>query len=184
MSFLINPFTFAVAGGDFESIATVTVGSGGASSVTFSDIPSTYQHLQVRAITRFDTPDTGTYNMRFNGTGEASTDYRSHRLTGTGASVAAAAWAQGKHIYLGTFGAGASSIFGATIIDVLDYASTSKYKTVRCFSGCDVNGSGGLVQLQSGLYMSTSAVTSILLNEPSVSWQQHSTFALFGVKAP
>ena len=38
--------------GDFESIATVTVGSGGASSIEFTSIPGTYQHLQVRGLLR------------------------------------------------------------------------------------------------------------------------------------
>ena len=47
--FFINPFIFA-AGGDFESIATVTVGGGGAASIEFTSIPGTYQHLQIRGI--------------------------------------------------------------------------------------------------------------------------------------
>ncbi len=38
--FFINPFIYA-GGGDFESIATVTVGSGGAASIEFASIPST-----------------------------------------------------------------------------------------------------------------------------------------------
>ena len=48
----------AAAGGgtSYESIATVTVGAGGSSSISFTSIPSTYKHLQIRAITR----DTGT----------------------------------------------------------------------------------------------------------------------------
>lgn len=33
---------------DYDSIATTTVGAGGAASITFSSIPSTYQHLQIR----------------------------------------------------------------------------------------------------------------------------------------
>ena len=38
----------------YESIATVSVGSGGQSSIVFSSIPSTYKHLQLRAIARTD----------------------------------------------------------------------------------------------------------------------------------
>ena len=40
----------AVIGTSYESIATTTVGSGGASSITFSSIPATYAHLQIRGI--------------------------------------------------------------------------------------------------------------------------------------
>jgi len=38
--------------GDFESIATVTVGAGGSSEINFTSIPSTYQHLQIRILSR------------------------------------------------------------------------------------------------------------------------------------
>jgi hypothetical protein len=32
----------------YESIETVTVGSGGSATVTFSSIPATYTHLQIK----------------------------------------------------------------------------------------------------------------------------------------
>jgi len=37
----------------YESIATVTVGGGGSSTISFSSIPSTFQHLQIRATYNF-----------------------------------------------------------------------------------------------------------------------------------
>jgi hypothetical protein len=36
----------------YESIATVTVGGGGAATVAFTSIPATYTHLQIRGIGR------------------------------------------------------------------------------------------------------------------------------------
>jgi hypothetical protein len=36
----------------YESIAVSTVGSGGASSVSFTSIPGTYSHLQIRYLGR------------------------------------------------------------------------------------------------------------------------------------
>jgi hypothetical protein len=36
--------------GDYESIATVSVGGGGAADVEFTSIPGTYTHLQIRAL--------------------------------------------------------------------------------------------------------------------------------------
>ena len=41
--------SFEVAG-DFESISTVSVGSGGAANVEFTSIPATYTHLQIRSL--------------------------------------------------------------------------------------------------------------------------------------
>ena len=79
--------------------------------------------------------------------------------------------------------AGASKKGGtAPIVDVLDYANTNKFKTIRNLEGFDVNGSGGLVALTSGLYRSTSAITSIKLTPNAGNYAQYSHFALYGIK--
>ena len=72
----------------FESIATVTVGSGGSSSISFSSIPSTYKHLQVRCIARSSrTQNSGYGVIRFNS--DTGTNYSYHSLAGDGASASA-----------------------------------------------------------------------------------------------
>ena len=38
--------------GDYESIATVSVGAGGTSAVEFTTIAGTYSHLQIRGIAK------------------------------------------------------------------------------------------------------------------------------------
>jgi hypothetical protein len=43
---IIASSKLTAAAGDFESIATVTVGSGGSAVISFTSIPSTYAHLQ------------------------------------------------------------------------------------------------------------------------------------------
>jgi hypothetical protein len=72
----------AAAAGDYESIATVTVGSGGSSSISFTSIPSTYQHLQVRAIQRCSS---GVNNLQMQLNSDTGNNYSTHRLGGTGA---------------------------------------------------------------------------------------------------
>jgi hypothetical protein len=187
MSFLINPFAFAVAGGDFESIATVTVGSGGATSALFDNIPSTYQHLQIRAIAKRSDNANGTYlGVRLNG--DTGANYARHQLAGTGSAATARA-ATGSTVAIATAtevvlpGNGTANLFGAQIVDILDYADTSKNTTLRAFGGFDANGSGNVL-LMSSLWIDTSAVTSVTLMSGGDTWAQHSTFALFGVKAP
>jgi hypothetical protein len=63
-------------------------------------------------------------------------------------------------------GPGAGNV-GASILDILDYANTNKYKTIRLLAGVDVNGTvatfGGVVGLTSGLWQNTNAITSIKL---------------------
>ena len=183
--FFINPFIYA-GGGDFESIATVTVGSGGAASITLSDIPSTFQHLQIRVMSRADYNFAGGLSLYIRLNSDTGSNYRWHRLHGDGASaVAAAAGAADDRIEFWksvTDTSTSSSIFSGQIVDILDYASTSKATTVRAFNGYDANGIG-TVSIQSGLWTSTNAVSTITLTSDG-NWLQHSTAALYGVRAP
>ena len=187
--FFINPFIYGGAGGDFESIATVTVGSGGATDVTFSDIPGTYQHLQLRAIVR----ETNRSDMnsdlalQFNGNSTAA-DYAIHYLIGNGtAAVAGSETSRGNVAAYRAMTAdnATASVFGAAVVDILDYASTSKNKVIRSFQGHDRNGAG-IGGLSSGVWLSTNAITSIKLfsHYSPGKLAQYSHLALYGVKAP
>jgi hypothetical protein len=178
-------------GKDFDSIATTTVGAGGASTITFSSIPSTYRHLQIRlfAQTNRATYCRDSLNIIFNS--DSGSNYASHSLYGDGANAGAGGGATQTLISAGTIGTSAvlsSLMFGERIIDVLDYANTSKYKTVRTLGGVDMNGTGtggigGLVDLTSGLWQSTNAISTIVLT-PAVgtNFNQYSSFALYGIK--
>jgi hypothetical protein len=76
-------------------------------------------------------------------------------------------------------------MFGGGVVDILDYASTSKNKTIRTLSGADINGAGGDLRLSSGLWFATpAAITSITLyaNGGSSDFAQYSSFALYGIK--
>jgi hypothetical protein len=142
-------------------IATQTVGSGGASSLTFSSIPSTYTHLQVRYVAkRNDAFTIISGGVQLNS--DTGANYTRHELYGDGASALASAGtgqtAVGTLIYTGT-SANASN-FGVGIIDILDYANTNKYKTLRLVCGADANGSG-TIDFSSGLWLSTTAVNAI-----------------------
>ena len=168
----------------YESIATVNVGSGGSSSVTFSSIPSTYKHLQIRAISRTDRASSAGDGglMQFNS--DTGANYAYHYLQGDGSSVAAGAASSNTSILFSRSSSASqtSGIFGVTVIDILDYANTNKYKTTRNLGGNDANGSG-IVSLLSGLWMSTSAITSITLDQQNgPNWVQYSSFAIYGIK--
>lgn len=169
--------------GDFESIATVTVGSGGASTIEFTSIPATYASLHLRGVLRSSTAATNAVTPTLTVNGSAGTNYAQHELAGSGSAASAygAADAAGVIMLEHPAAAAAANIFGAVAIDILDYASTSKYKTFRMFIGADRNGAG-VVGLTSGLWKSTSAITTVTLTSPD-NFVQHSTVALYGVKA-
>ena len=162
----------------YESIATLT-GDGTSTSFTFSAIPSTYQHLQIRAITNDASGEE--LGIRFNG--DTGTNYSHHYLRGTGANAQGSGSAtQARINFMGSVN-NSTTIMGATIIDIHDYVSTSKNKTVRTFMGVDNNGSG-IVYLSSGLWQDTSAVTSItLLNIGGFAFRTQTVFSLYGIKA-
>jgi len=169
----------------YESIATVTVGAGGSSSITFSSIPSTYQHLQIRGIVRNDASGTGgaEATLRFNGS--TSNYVTLHQLYGSGSAAGASADltqpSVSYPIYNPKSGETANT-FSGFVMDVLDYANTNKNKTVRTLSGWDANGSGFVI-LRSNLWMDTTAISSITIGmESTYKLAQYSSFALYGIK--
>jgi hypothetical protein len=173
--------------GAFESIATFTA-AGGETSLTFSSIPATYASLQIRGISR----DTAAFNfnqelsIRFNS--DTAANYAWHYLIGKSNGTTAAngsASATGiSTYYSGCCDTATASVYGANIFDIHDYASTTKYKTVRYFSGVDTNTSSAEfgVTLGSGLWQSTSAVTTINIRSLYTAFKAGSTFALYGIK--
>ena len=174
---ILGSFSSGVAAStnSYESIATTTVGSGGAADVTFSSIPSTYTHLQIRGITSGGNAGYGC-NIGFN-SDTTSGNYKSHALFGDGASAA-------TDVGVRTIGlVGTNNGFAGFVIDVLDYANTNKYKTTRSLNGNDQNGSGYL-WFASVLWMNTNAISTVTITTAggSNTFNQYSQFALYGIK--
>jgi len=166
----------------YASIATTTVGSGGSSGITFSSIPQTYTHLQIRMIAR-NSSSSDAVRGQFNSDTTAA-NYSGHLLYGDGASAGAAAATS-----FGKFGAGyqaqsstTAGTFGVSVLDILDYTSTSKGKTTRFLGGYDANGTGAVGLFSSGYYASPAAITSIYIFPDSGNFAQYSSFALYGIK--
>ena len=161
----------------FESIATAT-GNGSSTTFTFSSIPGTYQHLQLRVLTLGTTNSGTSPYIRFNS--DSGANYSRHFLYGTGTSAVAFGSSSDTFTMIGGWVNGMHSTYPiVNIIDIHDYASTSKNKTVRVFAGQDLNGSGS-VELMSGVWMSTSAITSITITGSA--FTTTSTAALYGIK--
>lgn len=165
----------------YESIQTIPVTTTTA-DVTFTSIPSTYKHLQIRMFVQQNSATENNDILEFQFNGDTSANYRQHSIRGDGASALAAdntlsaGWVDRCIPRVG------SSSFGGVIMDILDYTSTSKNKTVRSLGGFDRNG-GGIITLSSSLWFKTpEAITSIKLKPQSASWTANSTFALYGIK--
>jgi len=167
----------------FESIATAT-GTGSSGTITFSSIPSTYKHLQIRFIV-FSNVDGSNVGFQFNG--DTGNNYTQHQLYGgtyptTAAKGANANTAQPKG-WAGSYDAGTRGSYPTVgIIDIVDYASTTKYKTVRVLVGTDTNGTANQeVTLDSSLWLNTAAINSITLLIGG-NYTTSTQFALYGIK--
>lgn len=180
----IQDFVIPAPLGDFESIATITVGSGGVADVEFTSIGTNWQHLQIRCIARSAYADTSDFlNLKVNSDTTAG-NYARHLLYGDGSSAAAAASTGSTITNLGAIsGATATAgIMGLFVIDILDYSNTNKYTTIRSLGGFDRNGAGE-VNFNSILWMNTNAISSIKFTTYTASnLAQYSHFALYGIK--
>jgi len=162
----------------YDSIATVTVGAGGSSTISFTSIPSTYTHLQLRGIAKHSSSGVWS-SIKFNSDSTGG-NYYAHRLYGNGSSTGVEATAgDGNGARLTTI---YNTQFMGFVLDILDYANTNKNKTCRNLSGFDANGSGEL-NYMSQLWASTSAINRIDISVSSGSMVQYTTFALYGIKS-
>ena len=166
--------------GAYFPLQVVTVGSAGAADVTFTNIPSTYSHLQIRATAR--NASSGYVNIFAQFNSDTASNYNYHFIQGDGSSVIAGNDAPSYFIaFRVAQGGSGANVFGTGVCDILDYANTNKYKTVRSLTGFDNNGNGDIFFF-SGLWRSTSAITSIKLYAQSGNLAQYSQIALYGIK--
>lgn len=170
--------------GAYDALSTVTLSTTTA-SIEFTGIPTEYKHLQIRLMARSNRSAVvnDSFHLQFNS--DSGSTYDDHYLIGDGSSAVAGAETSVTNMsFYRIAGAGAgTNTFGVSVIDILDYKNTNKYKTVRGLSGIDNNGDGR-VSLGSGLWRNTAAITSIKLfpNNGSSSFVQYSQFTLYGIR--
>lgn len=168
----------------YELIQT-TVLTTTASSVTFSNIPQDYKHLQIRAVAKSNESDFTRLQIRANGV--SSGVYTSHNLRGNGSTVTtntttiSATSMLDMFWFPGTFFEGENQ-FGAAVMDILDYANTSKNTTFRSLHGYRPSSYTSYIFLSSGLYNQTTAVSSLELSCQANSMVSGSRFSLYGIK--
>lgn len=162
---------FVAVPGDYYSIATAN-GTGSSGTITFSSIPATFSHLQVRLIANMGA--TNNFNIRFNGD-TTSANYIYHQIYGDGTNTGA-----GASVGLPFAGYATTSYYGISIIDIFDYANTNKNKTISTIHGSDANGSGFSL-FRSGLWLNTAAINQIEI-VAGTNFTTASKFALYGIK--
>jgi hypothetical protein len=168
----------------FSSISTVTL-STATPSVTFANISQQYKHLQLRIYGRTDRSYTGNpydgVNVQYNGNYPA----RGHGFAAWDVFSPPPSFSEGYLAFLPDQGGSLNSnVYGAFVVDILDYSRADKAKVTRSFGGFSANGSQyGAITLQSLLHTSTDPVTSITLGVSfGTNFLAGSRFALYGIK--
>ena len=179
--------------GTFESIATATADASGSATITFSNIPQNYTHLQIRYAAQ---SNRALYvdNLEMYVNGDQAANYSTHYLITDGVNVPSSTGSSGSTGFLATtqcLGSSTANVsaFGVGTIDILDYSSTSKNKTLRALWGLNLNtadssGSYGRLGLTSGLWRNnTTGITSITFY-PTLGTllTQYSMFSLYGIR--
>lgn len=135
-------------------------GTGSSASITLSNIPQTFTHLQLRGIARSAAGGSQIYT-RFNNDG--GSNYATHYLYGDGAGVYSGNGGSPTTVnFFGSMPASTDTANAYTVfvIDILDYTNTNKYKTTKNLCGWDLNGSG-FSFFSSSVWMNTAAVNSL-----------------------
>lgn len=168
----------------YTLIASSTVGSGGAASISFTSIPSTYTDLCIKYSVRSSGNPAATYAyITFNGSSSAS--YGMRRLYGFSSTVASSESSNASSI-AGAFLVGGSdqtaNTFGNGELYIPNYTS-SNYKSVSGDSVDENNSATNSFKfLAAGLWSNTSAITSITLTGETTNFAQYSTAYLYGIK--
>jgi hypothetical protein len=166
---------------DFVLLETINL-TGTTSSITFSGLSayaSQYKHLQIRTVFARSTGGLDGVTMRYNG--DSSANYAEHLIYSNGSSVLSAAATNSTFVSIG-LGPVSTTSFGASVIDILDAFSTTKNKTNRVSTGALAVGEPPFVQLRSGHWRSTSAISSITITPFSSTFNANSRFSIYGVK--
>ena len=163
-----------------------TVLSSSASSVTFSSLGSysDYKHLQIRLTTRSDWSSAFNNDVYLRFNSDTGSNYSWHWLYGDGSAVYSGQASNTGRIdikdpvpsLLVT-----SNVFGASVIDILDFSATTKNKTIRSLNGTHNPGETKIV-FQSGLWRNTNAITELSLESSNGSFISGCRFSLYGVK--
>lgn len=161
----------------YSKISSVTIGSGGASSINFLAIPQNYTDLLIKysARTTSSNPD---LNINFNSVTTNLTDKVLYYYTGLIGSNSSSPPRATVNMSTQT-----ANVFGNGEIYISNY-SNSSYKSISIDSVAESNeANNAFIYLTAALWSSISPITSIQINPYSGSFVQYSTATLYGIKA-
>ena len=164
----------------FTKIASVTVGAGGASSIDFTSIPSTYTDLCIKISGRCTLADANFSSvlMEFNG---SSANKSNRFIYGNGSSAISGTDTNLASVLSAGNANTTSNTFGNAEIYIPNYAGSTN-KSSSADGVAEANATTATMALTANLWSNTAAVTSIRLYFNSGNFAQYSTAVLYGIK--
>ena len=176
-----NSATPSVPATSYQSIASAT-GTGSSGTITFSSIPQTFTSLQIRATNQLS--GSVNYGILRPNNDASTSSYTYHSLYADGSTLTADGYntgMDGGYAAYGTSSSQNANAVGVSIIDIHDYSSTTKYKTIRSMTAYD-NNTTGIIFLVSNLWKNQSAITSLTIVAQGGNFSTNTSFALYGIK--
>ena len=164
----------------YTKIASVAVGSGGATSIDFTSIPATYTDLKIVYSARITAADVN-ISMRINGS--SSSIYSGRYLQGTGSGTASGSWsaANKDNFVIANSSAYTASTFSNVEIYLPNYTSSNN-KSYSVDEVTENNATAAVMFLNAGLFSSSSAITSFtFFYAGTTDIAQYSTATLYGI---
>lgn len=159
--------------------SNIVTASGGAASITFSSIPSTYTDLKVVCSTRDSDTGGATVAMSFNG---VTTNLSSRDLRSTNSTISSNTSTTARAITaLSNSGDRTANTFGNIEFYIPNYTG-SNYKVVIGEGVEENNATARSSNLFTAAWASTAAITTILLSPSVANFKQYSSFYLYGIK--
>lgn len=161
-------------------ISTVTVGSGGASTIEFVGIPQTYTDLIIKVSARTNrAQQRDNLAITFNG-GARNTNWSGRGLYTVDGATAQSETAASELGFIN--GANAtSSTFSNVDIYVCNYTATSN-KSLSVDGAAENNATAACLSMYAGLHSSSAPTSTITLAGGSGNFVQYSTATLYGIR--
>lgn len=160
----------------YDKIASTTVSGTSTNSVTLSSITGAYTDLVLIINAGATATSCGlTYQLN----GDSSSLYSVTALRGNGSAASSFRQTGADRVVVSNFSEPPTTGGGVYIINFQNYSNTTTFKT----SISRGNSAGFGVDAFTGLYRSTSAITSVTILIAGGNYNSGSTFNLYGIKA-
>ena len=148
--------------------------------VNFNSIPQTFRHLQLRISTALVQNNLNSIMLRING---GTDGYGWASVTASGSAVSSGGAPNQTSIVFGPHGNTATEWFSGAIIEIYDYATTTRIPTTRSLAGIAGSGASTNLRFVSGHFRSENPVTSLSLTDTQgFNFLQNSRFSLYGIR--